>query len=76
MSRAMDRIRREAMEKYGDEPSGALEALAHVLKVLADESDSLMVVQATSGIYGDRVQTGLTLGDLREIAAQLGASKP
>ena len=76
MSRAMDRIRREAIEKYGDEPADATEALAHVLKVLADEPGSLMVVQATSGIYGNQVRTGLTLGDLRGIAGQLSAAKP
>lgn len=72
MSRYMDRIRREAMEQYGDEPADALEALAHVLKVHAGTSDGQMMVQATSGIYGDGVQTGLTMGDLREIANRLG----
>lgn len=71
MSRAMDRIRREAMEQYGDEPADALEALAHVLKVYTDEPDGQMLIEATNGVYGDRVRTGLTLGDLREIAARL-----
>lgn len=71
MSRAMDRIRREAMDQYGDEPADALEALAHVLKVHADEHDSRMMVEATNGIYGDGIRTGLTMGDLREIAAKL-----
>jgi hypothetical protein len=71
MSRAMDRIRREAMEQYGDELSDALEALAHVLKVYADEPDGRLMVEATSGIYGNGVRTGLTMGDLREIAAKL-----
>jgi hypothetical protein len=71
MSRAMDRIRREAMEQYGDEPSDALEALAHVLKVYADEPDGRLMVEVTSGIYGNGVRTGLTMGDLREIAAKL-----
>jgi len=71
MSRSMDRIRREVMEQYGDEPADALEALAHVLKVFADEDDSSLVVEATNNIYGQGVRTGLTMGDLREIAARL-----
>ncbi|MEV7975417.1 hypothetical protein [Streptomyces sp. NPDC086519] len=73
MSRAMDRIRREAMEQYGDAPTDALEALTHVLKVYADESDSRLMVEATNGIYGDGVRTGLTMGDLRALAARLAA---
>ena len=74
MSRHMDRIRREAMEQYGDEPADALEALAHVLKVYADEDDARLMVEATNGIYGDGIRTGLTRGDLREIANRLGVS--
>ncbi|HEY9371883.1 hypothetical protein [Streptomyces sp.] len=71
MSRHMDRIRREAMEQYGDAPADAAEALAHVLKVYADEPDSRLMVEATNGIYGDGVRTGLTMGDLRALAARL-----
>jgi hypothetical protein len=67
----MDRIRREAMVQYGAEPADALEALAHVLRVFADEPDARLMVEATNGIYGNGVRTGLTMGDLREIAAQL-----
>jgi hypothetical protein len=67
----MDRIRREAMEQYGDAPATAAEALAHVLKVYIDEPDSRLLVEATNGIYGDGVRTGLTIGDLRELAARL-----
>lgn len=73
MSRHMDRIRREAMEQYGDEPADALEALAHVLKIYADEHDSRLMIEATNNIYGPGVRTGLTMGDLRAIAAQLNA---
>ncbi|MER7788565.1 hypothetical protein [Streptomyces sp. NPDC097640] len=71
MSRAMDRIRREAMEEYGDAPATAIEALNHVLAVFADAPDSRMVLEATNGIYGDGVRTGLTMGDLRALRAQL-----
>ncbi|WP_333758811.1 hypothetical protein [Streptomyces sp. ISBFB 2968] len=76
MSRQMDRFRREAMEQYGDEPADALEALTHVLKVYADEHDSRLMIEATNGIYGNGVRTGLTIGDLREIAARLGVAPP
>lgn len=73
MSQAMDRIRREAMDKFGVAPSTAVEALAHVLTVHADEPDDHLMVTATNGIYGAGVRTGLTMGDLRQIAAQLPA---
>jgi hypothetical protein len=67
----MDRIRREAMEQYGDAPANAAEALAHVLAVYADEPDDRMVIEATNNIYGQGVRTGLTMGDLRELAARV-----
>lgn len=76
MSGAMDRIRREAMEQYGDAPATAEEALAHVLKVYADEPESRLMVEATNGIYGDGVRTGLTMGDLRALADRLGGDQP
>jgi hypothetical protein len=60
-------IRRDAIEKYGDAPANALQALAHVVAVFDDTPDDRMMVQATSNIYGDRVQTGLTMGDLRAL---------
>lgn len=71
MSAAMDRIRRRTIAEYGDAPATPAEALAHVLKVLADEPDDALVVKATDGIYGDGIRTGLTLGDLRALAARL-----
>ncbi|MGX1254175.1 hypothetical protein RKD48_006686 [Streptomyces ambofaciens] len=74
MSRHMDRIRREAMEQYGDEPADALEALTHVLKVYAGEPDSRLMIEATNNIYGSGVRTGLTIGDLRKIANRLGVN--
>lgn len=71
MSAAMNRIRREAMDQYGDAPATPAEALAHVLAVYADEPDNRLIIEATNGIYGDRVRTGLTMGDLRDLAARL-----
>jgi hypothetical protein len=73
MSAAMNRIRREMRDQYGPAPTTPAEALAHVLTVLADQPDDALVVKATDGIYGDGVHTGLTLGDLRALAAQLDA---
>ena len=70
MSAAMDRIRREAMEQYGDAPATPEEALAHVLAVYADEPDSRLMIEATNGIYGQGVRTGLTIGDLRALATR------
>ncbi|WP_435643902.1 hypothetical protein ACR9VJ_26605 [Streptomyces sp. H49] len=73
MSAAMDRIRREAMAEYGNAaPTTAEEALAHVLKVFADTPDDRLMIEATIGIYGQGVRTGLTFGDLRALAARLG----
>ena len=69
MSRALDRIRHEAMEQYGDAPATPAEALDHVLAVFADQPDHWMVLEATNGIYGDGVRTGLTMGDLRALRA-------
>ncbi|MEV6548030.1 hypothetical protein AB0M57_04880 [Streptomyces sp. NPDC051597] len=66
----MSRIRRDAMEQYGEHaPATAVEALAHVLAVYADEPDDRLMIEATNNIYGQGVRTGLTMGDLREIAA-------
>lgn len=69
MSRSMDRVRREAIEQYGAAPATPIEALDHVLAVYVDEPDDRMVLQATNGIYGDGVITGLTMGDLRALRA-------
>lgn len=73
MSAAMDRIRRRTIDQYGPKPTTPAENLAHLLAVYADESDDRLMIQATDGIYGDGVRTGLTLGDLRALAAQLPA---
>jgi hypothetical protein len=53
------------------EPSTPEEALAHVLAVYKDEDDARLMVEATRNIYGDGVATGLTMGDLRALAARI-----
>ncbi|WP_329142904.1 hypothetical protein OIU91_04425 [Streptomyces sp. NBC_01456] len=69
--RTMNQIRREAMEQYGDAPATPVEALAHVLAVYADEPDGCLMIEATNNIYGQGVRTGLTMGDLRALAASI-----
>jgi hypothetical protein len=64
-------IRQDAIQQYGDAPANALQALAHVVAVFADAPDDQVMIQATSNIYGQGVRTGLTMGDLRVLAAKL-----
>lgn len=71
MSAAMDRIRRRFIAEHGDAPATPAETLAHVLAVYADEDDDRLMIEATNGIYGQSVRTGLTLGDLRAIATRI-----
>lgn len=65
------RLYRETTEKYGPAPANTTEALAHVIAVFADQPDEWMVVTATNGAYGHGVRTGLTMGDLRAIQAEV-----
>ena len=54
----------------GDDPVARLQ---HTLDLFDNQPDGEFVVIATSGMYGDGVRTGLTWGDLRKLADQLGA---
>lgn len=65
-----DRERFEFIEQH-PMPTNPVEALAHTLAVYEELDDDRQMVQATSGIYGPGVRTGLTMGDLREIAGML-----
>lgn len=67
------RARREAIEQYGPAPTTPTEALAHVVAVWDGEPDDRVMIDATTNVYGDRIRTGLTLGDLRALAAKLAA---
>ncbi len=62
-----ERERREFAEKH-PLPTTAVESLAHVLEMFAELPDDQLMIQATSGVYGPGVRTGLTLGNLRELA--------
>lgn len=61
----------ETIAKLGPAPTTPAEALAHVVKVYADTPDETTMIMATSNVYGDRVRTGLTMGDLRALNAQV-----
>jgi len=56
---------------YGQPPATPEQALAHVLCALATMPDDTLLIEATDGLYGDGVRTGLTKGDLRAIQRQL-----
>jgi len=51
----------------------AKDHLDHVLAHYADEDRDQVVVRATYNIYGDKLQTGLTIGDLFALQAQIDA---
>lgn len=55
----------EARERYPD-PS---DPVAHTLAVYADTPNEQFVIIATSNVYGDKVTTGMTWGDLRRLAS-------
>jgi hypothetical protein len=66
----LDRSAAEARAKYPDPKNG----LAHTLAVFADEPDESFVVVATGNIYGPGIRTGLTWGELRRVAAEVGGA--
>lgn len=53
------------------QPTTPLESLRHVLAVFDKAPDDRPVITATINIYGDGITTGLTMGDLRWIAAHI-----
>lgn len=70
---SMDKFRHDTINSYGPQPTTPQDALAHVLCAYAQEPDDRLMIQATSGIYGDGVTTGLTMGDLRALQQKLDA---
>lgn len=60
----------EVRAKHPDPGATPLDHLRHTLSVFANQPDNFVVLLATSGIYEQ--PTGLTLGDLRALATQLG----
>lgn len=69
----IEQHRAQVREQYphpGDDP---IARLRHTLDMYTEVADAHFAVQATHGIYGRGVTTGLTFGDLRAIAKRLGA---
>lgn len=71
MASSMYRIRQEAIDRLGPEPTTPAERLAHTLAAHADTDGNWVVVEATNNIYGEDVRTGITLDDLRALQQQL-----
>jgi len=67
-ARTADRLK----ETWPVAPDNPTDRLAHVLDVFAEWPDDMNVITATRGVYGPGTSTGLTLGDLRCIAVELG----
>jgi hypothetical protein len=67
----MTTINSDAIRTYGKPPATPEDALAHVLCAFANLPDDHMLIQATNGLYGDGVRTGLTKGDLKAIQRRL-----
>ncbi|GGV45477.1 hypothetical protein [Streptomyces spectabilis] len=63
------RIQQETIERLGPAPTTPLERLHHTLAAHAETPGEWMAVEATTGIYGDGIRTGLTMDDLRTLAA-------
>lgn len=60
----------QALNLWPTPPTNPLEALRHTLDIYDGQvSDSGYVCIATSNVYGHGIRTGLTWGDLRNIAA-------
>lgn len=69
------RIRQDAIQRYGDAPANAHQALAHTVAVYEATPDDQTMVLATSNVYSDGVRTGLTMGDLRDLLRQIDPDK-
>lgn len=64
-------------KRIGPLPSDdPVERLRHVLHVFEFEDDAREVLTATRNVYGRGHWTGITLGDLREIARRIDALAP
>lgn len=65
------RTLQETIDQIGPRPSNLMERLEHTLRVYEDTSDNERLVTATHNVYDRDVWTGLTWGDLRDLAFAL-----
>ena len=63
-------------ERLGPEPSTLAERLAHTVKAFNHRPGDELAIEATRGVYGDGVTTGLTWDDLRALALLVGGFAP
>lgn len=69
-----DREKHEYAQKHPHPGTDPVARLRHTLDVFGpDVNDDEFVVRATGGIYSDGETTGLTWGDLKALAALIGA---
>lgn len=71
----MDNEFREIRNHTPKVPTTALDTLRHTLFAFRELPDSQRMVNATTGVYGKGVRTGLTLGDLRSLGVTLGIGR-
>lgn len=69
----MSNLARDTIANHLHPGNDPIARLRHALDIYTDAPDDRIVIQATSGIYSSGEITGLTFGDLRAIAAQIGA---
>lgn len=62
-----DDLVRETLSEWPEPPATRLERLEHTVDIWSEVPDEKIILIATSGIYGKNVQTGITMGDLREM---------
>jgi len=55
---------------WPDPPDSLRDRLQHFVDCWPDVPDPTVVVLATSGVYGTGLTTGLTMGDIRTLAAR------
>jgi len=63
-------VAQDIRELWPDPPESLAERLQHFVDNWPQVPDSTVVVMATSGVYGVGVMTGLTMGDIRTLAAR------
>jgi hypothetical protein len=67
-------LREETLRRYPHPPTTPLESLEHFLAIYEDDSDEMVIMDATRNIYPEAPWTGLRLGDLRALHAALTAA--
>lgn len=59
----------EPRDKCGDQPVTLRERLVHTVALFPSPADDEYAIVGTANVYGQGVRTGITWGDLRQIAS-------